>query len=54
MNGSLIKTLANEQMQQGIHQLSWNARSENVIAGNYFLKLQMGIHIETKKITLIR
>ncbi len=54
MDGNLIKTLANEQMQPGFHQLSWNARSENVIAGNYFLTLQTGVHIETKKITLIR
>ncbi len=52
MNGRLIKTLADAQMQAGNHQLTWNARSENVIAGVYLLKLQADNYVETKKISV--
>lgn len=57
MNGRLIKTLANEQMQQGSHQLTWNARDEKgnaVGSGIYVLKLQAGDYIETKKILVVK
>lgn len=57
MNGRLIKTLANEQMQQGTHQLIWNARDEKgnaVNAGIYILRLNAGTYTETKKISVIR
>lgn len=57
MNGRLIKTLANEQMQQGAHLLTWNARDEKgnaVNAGIYILKLNTGNYDETKKISVIR
>lgn len=53
MNGRLIKTLADQQMQQGLHQLTWNARSENVITGTYLLKLQTGNNVQTKKISVV-
>ncbi|HVX25077.1 MAG TPA: T9SS type A sorting domain-containing protein [Parafilimonas sp.] len=54
MNGKLIRTLADAQMLPGTHQLTWNARSENVIAGTYLIKLQAGAFIETKKISVVR
>ncbi len=54
MNGRLIKTLVDAQMEVGNHQLTWNAKSENVIAGTYLLKMQAGDKIETKKISVVR
>jgi hypothetical protein len=53
MNGRLIKTLADAQMQAGNHQLIWNAGSENVIAGVYLLKLQAENYVETKQISKV-
>lgn len=57
MNGRLIKTLVNEQMNPGIHQLTWNARDDNestVASGIYLLKIQSGSNMETKKISVFK
>jgi len=57
MNGRLVKTLANEQMQAGAHQLKWNAKDEKgntVNAGIYFLRMNADNHTETKKISVVR
>jgi FlgD Ig-like domain len=58
LNGRLIKTIANSQMQPGTHQLTWNATNENgnaVATGVYYLKLNAGSsYVETKKISLIK
>jgi photosystem II stability/assembly factor-like uncharacterized protein len=57
LNGRLIKTLADVQMQQGTHQLTWNAKDEKgsaVVAGIYLLNLQAGDYIETKKLSVVR
>jgi hypothetical protein len=40
-------------MSAGTHQLTWNARGENVVSGNYLLKLQAGAYVETKKISVL-
>ncbi len=53
VNGRLIKTLADAQMQQGNHQLTWNTKSENTTAGVYLLKLQAGDYVETKNISVV-
>ena len=56
MNGTLIKTLANTQMEHGNHQLIWNARDEKgspVTGGIYLLKLQAGDYSETKKMSVV-
>ena len=53
VNGRLIKTLADAQMQAGNHQLLWNTASENVVTGNYLLKLQVGSCLQTKKISVV-
>ena len=53
MNGRLIKILVDEQMQPGAHQLTWDVKSENVVAGNYLLKLQAGNSIQTMKISVV-
>jgi flagellar hook assembly protein FlgD len=53
INGRLIKTLLDEEMQQGSHQLTWNAKDEKgkiVSGGIYFLKMQRGNYSETKKL----
>ena len=55
MNGRLIKTLVDAQMQAGAHQITWNAKDENgnaVNAGIYFLKVQTGDYLETKKLVV--
>ena len=57
MNGRLIKTIANSQMQAGVHQLTWNTTNENgtaVAPGMYYLKLNAGNYVETKKMALIK
>jgi hypothetical protein len=44
-------------MQQGTHQLMWDARDEKgsaVIAGTYFIQLQSGIYAATKKLILLK
>ena len=55
MNGRLVKTVANTQIQPGAHQLTWNAKDEKenaVNAGIYFLKMKTGSYVETKKIVV--
>jgi hypothetical protein len=54
LNGRSLRTLADEEMQAGAHQLTWNVGSENVIAGIYLVKLQTGDFVETKKISLVK
>ena len=57
MSGKLINKLAEETMQPGHHQVTWNATDNNksaVAAGIYLLKLQTGNNIETKKISVVR
>ena len=55
--GRLIKTIANEQMQAGTHQFTWNAADENgtaVASGMYYLKFNAGSYAETKKISVLK
>jgi hypothetical protein len=55
--GRLVKTIANEQMQVGNHQLRWNATNQNgtaVAKGMYYLKFNAGNYVETKKLTVIK
>src|SRR5206468_1843645 len=55
--GRLAKTLANAEMQSGTHQFTWNARDEkgnHVIAGIYFLRMNAGVHSETKKLVVAK
>lgn len=57
IEGRLIKTLANEQMATGVHQITWNATNESggVIAnGMYYLKINSGRYAETKKISVVK
>ena len=57
INGRLVKTLANAQMQPGTHQLTWDANDEegnNISAGIYFLRIETKDYAETKKLSVIK
>ncbi len=57
VNGGLIRTLADFQMQAGPQQFVWDAKDEkgNVVsAGIYFVKLMTGFYSETQKIILVK
>src|SRR6185312_1429635 len=57
LSGRLITTLANQKMQAGNHQLTWNANYENgkaVSSGIYLLRLNTGSYSETKKLSVIK
>lgn len=57
INGRLVKTLANAQMQPGTHQLTWDAKDEegnNISAGIYFLRIETKDYAETKKLSVIK
>jgi hypothetical protein len=57
MNGRLIRTLADAQMQPGAHQLMWNAKDEKgntVTVGIYFLRMQSGNYTGTKKLVVVK
>jgi Secretion system C-terminal sorting domain len=55
--GRLVKTLANDYMEAGSHQITWNGlneRGSQVTTGIYFLKFKSEIYSETKKLSLIK
>ena len=57
MTGRIVKTLADEEMQEGVQQIEWNATDEKgnaVDAGIYFLKVEGENFSETKKLSLIK
>jgi hypothetical protein len=56
MTGRLIKTLAEAKMETGAHQLIWDLRDERgrpVNSGIYFVRINSGNSIETKKLSVI-
>jgi hypothetical protein len=57
IDGRLIKTLADAEMQAGTHQIVWNAKDEKgnaVSAGIYLLRMQAGNYSETKKLLIVK
>ena len=53
--GILIKTLNDTQLEQGFHQLAWNAKDENgnkVSTGIYLLQFVAGNKSEIKKLSV--
>jgi len=50
--GKLIKTIADTQMDAGVHQLTWDAAG--VAKGIYYLKFNAGNYAETKKLSVIK
>ncbi|MEO8086804.1 MAG: FlgD immunoglobulin-like domain containing protein [Bacteroidota bacterium] len=57
ITGRLVETIADGEMQEGVHQLEWNTKDEKgnlVNAGIYFLKLETINYSETKKLSVVR
>jgi predicted outer membrane repeat protein len=57
LKGQKVKTLVNEQLQQGGHSIIWNGRDSNgkrVGSGIYFYKLKTGDFQKVKKMILLR
>lgn len=55
--GRLVKTLVNDYMEAGSHQITWNGlddRGSQVTRGVYFLRFKSENFIETKKLSLIK
>lgn len=52
MLGQKVATLANEKMNAGIHQVSFDA--QRLSSGIYIYRLQAGNFVETKQMTLIK
>ena len=56
LDGRLITTLANEEMQAGVHEIRWNANNANgkpVPSRVYLLRIEAGTFKETKKVFVI-
>ena len=57
LSGRLLTTLANQRMQAGNHQVTWNVNDGNgnaVSSGIYLLRLTAGNYSETKKLSVIK
>ena len=54
LSGRLVKTLANTEMQEGTHQLTWNTRNEKITAGVYFLEIVTKEYAEIKKLLIVK
>jgi hypothetical protein len=55
--GQLVKTLVDENMSKGYHQINWNASDNNGIklsSGIYFYSLTSGSFVESKKMILMK
>ncbi len=55
--GQKVKTLVNEKLDAGAHQVVWNGTDENnkqVTSGIYYYQLKAGKYTETKKMILLR
>jgi len=55
--GREVKTLVNEELANGIYNVSWNGDNEfgeKVSSGIYFYKLETGSYTSTKKMMLIK
>lgn len=57
ITGKLIRKLIDNEMNAGLHELSWNGKDADgnqVNSGMYFYSLKSGSKISTKKMTLLR
>ena len=56
ITGRLVKTLTNEQMQAGSHEIKWSINDEHgntVPSGIYFLRFDTDGYNETKKLLIL-
>jgi hypothetical protein len=51
ITGRLVETLVNETQQPGIHQVSWNGKTNP--GGVYFYRLSSGEFVETRKMVVV-
>jgi hypothetical protein len=52
MNGKEISSLLNKELQPGTYEVKWDAAQYS--SGIYFVKMQSGNFVSTKKVTLIK
>ena len=52
VRGSLIKTLVNERLGRGEHEVTFDA--SRLSSGTYFYRLQVGSEVQTKSMTLAK
>jgi len=52
IKGQLVKTLINEQLPIGEHEIKWNASTQP--SGVYFVQLVSGNYSQTEKVLLIK
>jgi len=55
--GRLVKTITNERMLEGYHDVKWNAKDETgnlMPAGTYFLRITTGNNVEMRKIFIVK
>ena len=52
VQGRLIETLVDYNMQSGYHSITWNADQHS--SGMYFVKMISGDHISTQKLLLVK
>jgi D-alanyl-D-alanine carboxypeptidase len=52
LNGKLVSTMVEGNMNEGVHQIRWEAK--NVASGIYFLKMQTAGTIQTKKLIVVK
>ncbi|MCK4695451.1 MAG: T9SS type A sorting domain-containing protein, partial [Candidatus Cloacimonetes bacterium] len=57
LKGQKVKTLVNEKLDAGTHQVVWNGKDnsgKNVSSGVYFYRLKSGKYTSTKKMILMK
>jgi len=55
--GELVKTLANQEYRKGYHEIVWdgsNAMGETATSGIYFVRIQAGDFVQTRKMFLLK
>jgi len=52
INGKLVETIMNNEMQAGSHEITWDAAS--YASGVYFYKMETGSYLDVKKMMLIK
>ena len=57
LKGQKVKTLVNEKLDAGSHQVAWNGKDnsgKNASSGVYFYRLKSGNYTSTKKMNLLK
>ena len=52
LTGQLIETLLEEKMEPGTHEIQWNAANQP--SGVYFVQIESGSFVQTKKMVLLK